>query len=488
MKKSRRTFLQITALLAAVSLIVAIISLSACGSNKKPVLKAAAQTFSTTPKIGQETAGHLGAKIEKVYGDLKSTVVLLEYGDTKLCFLTSSLDGEDTCKILIAKKLGLTKTQVVFASSHNHTVPSGSEELNRQFLEGLDSALQGLEKKLVPVTVEWGVAREERITYNRRGKRPDGRAYFIREEDRMELGDSYIGTIDPDATVVILRGKNGHPVTALTFFTGHPVTGYNPEHMVSFGQFPQVACEKLSSYLGGVPVAFFQGCAGDINSKYMLTGTIEQSRQLGEYLGDSFIKAANSVHISQRSDLQWARKKVNIPLAELPDTNSLKRDLASIDDFVRRGNSGDQNTMECVGMNFPKALTPPYRAKLVEMVRPWYVWALEQYRTGKAAETPKFLEIEIVVARLGDVGYVGMPFEPFVCIGLNIKRETPLPCVLTCGYTDGHYGYIPDSTACNDREYMAGNFRYSRTRPPYRAPGGDAVGEVAVPVLKEFSK
>ncbi|MGD0342242.1 MAG: hypothetical protein ABSA76_11130, partial [Bacteroidales bacterium] len=112
----------------------------------------------------------------------------------------------------------------------------------------------------------------------------------------------------------------------------------------------------------------------------------------------------------------------------------------------------------------------------------------EQYRTGKAAETPKFLEIEIVVARLGDVGYVGMPFEPFVCIGLNIKRETPLPCVLTCGYTDGHYGYIPDSTACNDREYMAGNFRYSRTRPPYRAPGGDAVGEVAVPVLKEFSK
>jgi len=512
MKQTRKTFFKNIALLEA-ALMIMTTFLSAGSSNNKPVLKAAARTFSVTPKIGQETEGRLGAKIEKVYGDLKNTIVLLEYGDTKLCFLTSPLEGIQggslctASKALIVKKLGLIRDQIVGACSHDHTVPldlvsnpeawgrpgdfppkSGSDDIGREFLEALAHSLQGLEKELVPVTVEWGITYEDRLTYNRKGKRPDGRTYLVREEDRMELGNSYIGRIDPEAIVVILRAKDKHPVTALTFFTGHPVTGYNPEHMVSFGQWPQVACEKLSNYLGGVPVAFFQGCAGDISSKYMLTGTIEQSRQLGEYLGDSFIKAANDLHTSQRSDLQWARKKVNIPLAELPDSNSLKHDLASIDDFIRRGNAGDQNTLECVGMNFPKAFTPPYRAKLVEMVRPWHVWALEQYRLGKAAETPKSLELEVVVARIGDVGYVGMPFEPFVRTGLLIRCEAPLPCVMTCGYTEGGHGYIPDGSGCDDREYMSGSFRYTGTCPPYRAPGGDAVVDVVIPVLRKFSK
>ena len=479
---------------------------------KKTVLKIAARTFSVTPEIGQETSGRTGSKIEKVIGDLKSTIVLLEYGDTRLCFLTSSLGVEGgslntASKALISKELGLVPKQIVACSSHNHTVPvtmvrnpdswgkpgefppkNETNKIGRDFLEGLALAARGLDKNLVPVTVEWGIAREERLTYNRRGRRPDGKAYFIREEDRLELCEDYKGTIDTDAMVVVFRGRKGHPVAAMTFYTGHPVSGYNPEAMVSFGQWPQVACEKLSTHLGGIPVAFFQGCCGDINSKYMLTGTIEQSRELGEYLGDSFIAAANDLHRSKRSDLQWRRETVNIPHAELPDSTSIKRDLAAIEDFIRRGDAGDENTLECVGLNFPKALTPPYRARLVEMVKPWHIWALEQHRKGKASETPKNLPAEVVVARFGDVGYVGMPFEPFVRTGLKIKREAPLPCVLTCGYNDGGLGYIPDASACDDREYMAGNFRYRGTRPPFRAPGADAIADMVIPVLTDFSK
>lgn len=138
-------------------------------------------------------------------------------------------------------------------------------------------------------------------------------------------------------------------------------------------------------------------------------------------------------------------------------------------------------------MNFPKALSPPYRARLVEMVRPWYVWALEHHRAGTLAEVPKYLEVEIVISRIGDAGYVGMPFEPFVRTGLKIKKETPLPFVLTTGYTDGGFGYIPDASACDDREYMSGFFRYVK-RPPYRSPGGDAVANAAIQVLTGFSK
>ena len=486
----------------------------------KYVLKAAARTFALTPKVGAPVVSHPTQGLHEVVGDLKSTLVLFEYGPTRLCFVTSSLwiEGRSVesgglsiaSRLVVAKELGLATSQVVLSSSHNHTVPSvviknpeawggagtpaerDSNEFGRQFVEALRLAARGLEKELVPVTVEWGVAKETRVTYNRRGRRLDGRSYFIREEDRMELGESYIGEIDPDATVVLLRGETGLPVAALAFFTGHPVTGFNPEKVVSHGQWSQVACEILSAHLGGVPVGFLQGCAGDINSKYMLTGTIQQAIELGEYLGESYIAAVKTLRRSERPGLQWSREKVGLPHAPLPPVADLERDLASIDDFIKRGREGDANTLECVGMNFPKALTPHYRAKLVQMVRPWYAWALAQHREGKAEQVRKFLPMDIVVARIGDIGFVGLPFEPFVRTGLKIKRETPLPCVLTCGYTGdtsgGTYGYIPDASAVNDREYQAGFFRYMANMPPYKAPAGDAAAEVAVAKLTEYSR
>lgn len=489
-----------------------------------PVLKAAARTFSIQPQVGWPAKFNDPQGIREVIGDLKGTVVLFEYGSTRLCFVTSSLDNiqgaarGDTgsfgvaCRRVVVKELALAPTEVVLAGSHNHTMPAvavsvplawgrdedppaeSANEPARAFLQALGQAARGLDKELVPVSVEWGVAEEKRVTYNRRGRRPDGRSYLIRtEEERQQHGPDYTGVIDPDAKVMLLRGESGRPVAALAFFTGHPVTGFNPEVMVSFGQWSQVACEILSGHLGGIPVGFLQGCAGDVNSKYMLTGTIQQGIELGRYLGESYIAAVGALHRSKRPGLQWSREKVRIPHADLPVAASLERDLASIDDFIRRGRAGDQDTLECVGLNFHATLTPPYRAQLVESVRPWYVWALDQHRAGKAAEVPKFLEMDIVVARIGDVGFVGLPFEPFVRTGLKIKREAPLPCVFTSGYTgdstaERTYGYIPDASAVDDREYMSGYFRYVAGRPPYRSPAGDAAAEVAVAKLTEFSR
>jgi hypothetical protein len=48
-------------------------------SIKKAVFKVAARTFAVTPEIGEPTSGRTGSKIGKVIGDLKSTIILLEY-------------------------------------------------------------------------------------------------------------------------------------------------------------------------------------------------------------------------------------------------------------------------------------------------------------------------------------------------------------------------------------------------------------------------
>ena len=203
---------------------------------------------------------------------------------------------------------------------------------------------------------------------------------------------------------------------------------------------------------------------------------------------------------------------MNIPLSNLPDKITLQNRLQEIDAFVKRAEDGDENTMSCAGMNFPKALSPLYRGRLANLLRPWYVWALDQYSSQSLSLLPRTLPMQIVVVRFGDVGFVGFPFEAFVKTGLKIKQEANLPCVLPCGYTDGRFGYIPDASAVDDREYMAGFFRhlgssgslkrnesersflprrsYSADQfiPPYGGLAGDEAAVVAVNALNTFAR
>lgn len=480
----------------------------------KTGLHVAARTFALTVEAGAPGAQHAvtRARVAEVHGDLKSTVFLLTDGFVRLCLLTSPAPMQSTemrAAIIdaLGSELGLQPEQILTLSSHNHCVPSFVEapppagavtgfkpagslsEPGRRLIAGLREAVRDLPAKLRPVRVEWGVAQERRFTYNRRGRRPDGSAYFIREEDRLLLGEDYTGEIDADAVTVLFRAEDRTPLAALVFFTGHPVTAYRPERMVVFGEWPQVACEELSERLGGIPVGFLQGCAGDISAKRMMTGTVEEAREFGRMLGGSFWTAVQSGRPVPAEPLQRHNATVALPLGPLPAVEELQRDLAEIDAFVRRARDGDPDTLECAGLNLPATVSPPYRARLIEMIRPWYEWALGIYARGELESLPRELPADIAVVRLGDIGIVAFPYEPFVRTGLKLRREAPLRCILPCGYSGGfsagaNGGYVPDATACGDRDYMASFHRYTRNRPPFRAPGGDTAADAAIRMMR----
>lgn len=498
-------------------------------------VKVGAAVFSITPEVGTPS-GHsrTGHKIEEIHGDLKNTIIVFQQSGQTYCLFSSPLGVDrgplkEFCITELATHFDIPVSQVTLNSSHNHTIPyldvrdverpeSGTPdlllwELGRDFIKGFRAAVKEAEQNMTSVSIEYGVAEETRITYNRKGIHLDGTTYFMREQDRLALkGKGYHGIIDPDAAVVVFKNKEKDPVAALSFYTGHPVAAYSPEKLISYGQFPQTASEILSDYLGGIPVAFLQGCGGNINAKHMLTGTMEQARELGEQLGESFIIASQSLMSSTRTGIEWQRAPVKIPLDDLPDLESLEQDLAIIDDFIQRGKDGDENTLFCVGLNFPIALTPPYRARLIELIRPWYVWGIKQHKMSNWNNIPQNLPIEILVARFGDVGFVGMPYEVFVETGLKIKENVPLPLVLTCGYTDGAYGYIPNEGGVHDMEYMSSNYRYRgrygvfpqwknkkdeypeeiysayEFTPPYKAPAGDECANVAIEILTQLAR
>ena len=487
-------------------------------AGAEPRLRVAALEFGAVPDRMGLTASKTGAVVREVVAPLTTGVTLLDDGEKRVCLVTPHMNSPKGVNIsplirrTVAEVLDLPVENVLLMLSHNHTdfnlvsnhleasvtlalkpeeipapklVPAGEA-----YLQKLADTARQLPGKLQPVTVWWAVAQEGRISYNRKGRRADGSTYLMREEDRELLGVDFKGDVDEQAPVVVLKNSAGEVVTALLHFTAHPVTCYHPEKPVVFGDWPQVACEHLARHLSPgrpIQVSFLQGCAGDVNAKGMFRGGVELSRHYGRLLADSCIQALGELRQSERDGLDFAVEKVGIPLAPLPSEEMLKAEIAEMEDFIRRAAAGDENTRECVGQNFPHELSPAYRGKLVELILPWSRWALELRQGGRADSVAKFLEVDIQVLRIGDVGIVGMPFEPFQGIGRQIRAGSPLPLALPCGYTNLSYGYLTDGANTGDREYMSANYRYSKFRPPYAKPAGDVIAVQALKTLRRFA-
>ena len=493
---------------------------SAQDSVKQPRLRVAALQFGIVPEPNAATGSRTGARAHRVVGPLKTTVMMLDDGTTRLCLVTTHFGGttpvnvSDLFRKTLAADLDLTMSHVLLLTSHNHSSVSFANNgvpiyvaqasdappaqllpIGEEFLDSLRSHSKRLPEMLQPVTVWWAEGREDRITYNRKGRRADGTTYFMREQDRVLVGEDFNGDIDTQAPVIVFKDSDGNVVVSLVQFTGHPVTSYHPERPLVFGEWPQVACDSLARHFdkqggddrGRTAVGFLQGCAGDVNSKEMFHGGVERSTQFGQMLGASYIAALEELQPSRRDGLDFAVENVDVPLASLPSRQVLIDELNEMDDFIRRGKSGDEDTLFCVGLNFPRALSPAYRARLVEMIRPWNEWALGLYEQGRAGSIPKHLSMEIAVIRIGDVGIVGMPCEPFQGIGRQIRRRSPLPISIPCAYMNASHGYITDEPNTGDREYMSSFYRYAKSRPPLEKPAGDVMAERAIEVLSRFA-
>jgi hypothetical protein len=90
----------------------------------------------------------------------------------------------------------------------------------------------------------------------------------------------------------------------------------------------------------------------------------------------------------------------------------------------------------------------------------------------KQPHDPAPLPVEVRILRIGEVAIVAMPGEPFAEIGAAVKKASPFPITMFCGYSNGRTGdYLPVAD-----EYAHGGYEVQRT--PY-APeaAGIVVGE-----------
>jgi len=480
-------------------------------------LRAAAARVDITPPVG--TPGPLGPQgggISQINGRIYGAVLLLRHGrrgfawlSLNQCFITAEF--EKAISRPVAEVLGISENDVVIGCTRNlaSPLPFGDKTQNGaasprlayhdQVIDRLIAAARQAAKRLAPVTMRYAEGSLPELQYNRKGRRPDGTTFFMREADRLANPD-WTGLIDPRVPVLRLDGPGGRPVAVVTQYTGDPCIATQLERPVVSPDLPGYAAEYLAEQLGEpeLPVLYFQGCKGDIAVKYMFAGE-DKAREAGRRLGAVMGRLAEEAQTTSAEPLCSARGTAVVPLEDLPLLEHLEKEKVELAAFDRRLVEGNEaETKEVLGHNFPGGASPSYRRDYAETLARWTNWAIKAHKNKQSIR--REVRFDVRAFRLGDVGLVTTWAEMFGSIGLNIQKRSPFPHVVVaccCGHTwpdmpaPARWAYVPGACDLAGGEYMTAFYRHTRFLTQYAPPAGDAIGDKAVELLdtlKNLSK
>lgn len=419
-----------------------------------------------TPPIGLRLVGYTVQEgcSQDVDRDLTATVLVLSDGATSvviagLDLLFVPMPQADCIRAAIGQRLGIPGENVLLNGSHTHLGPmlpgwqqeeSPQKELQERYVLNLQDVLVGA------ASMAWAKRQPARLGsgrgaaplgVNRREKMPDG---------GIIIGENVEGAIDRTVDVIRIDDLTGKPLAVVMSAACHTVV-LGPKTLSYSPDFIGPARELVESAIGA-PSLFLQGAAGNINPACGIgSGGLEQfedSHRQGLILGGETLKVWAQIRTHHRrgprrivrsvaaistwdyeptpqatiQHLSVIRRRLNLPLAPLPDLATADGDLArtrAARDAALAGNSlGAQNVTQRM-----------------------FAWAEQRQRLVSAGHRIVTREIELWAMRINDLAIATVSAEPLAELGLEIKHRSPLPHTLYLGYSNGCIGYIPPPEA-----------------------------------------
>lgn len=370
-------------------------------------------------------------------------------------------------------ELDIAPESVIVNASHCHSIPRlDTDALTVQ-------AVKEAWKNVVPVKAGAGVAREERVSENRRIKMKDGSEVDMRRAYAMPRDEDVagVGPIDPQVGLLRLDREDGRPLAVLYNFACHPIM--NPPHKGNSADFPGFASRVIEDAIG--VVAFFvQGCCGDINPvRYKEVNRAPDAEPLGNLLGLTALRAAKVIATTAGGTLAVSNATISIPRG----TDLAKR-IAAIEaertkllGALRPTNINFKTFLplflqQRISPEFPshyaqsylhdqalgrdgiakldadnRAAVDAYLQNITTMERLTQLNTnlalLKKHLVQNEAAGKPTLDVEVCGLRVGDFKLVTFPGELTVQVGLNIKKAAGDPHAFVAGYTNGYIYYTP---------------------------------------------
>jgi hypothetical protein len=374
---------------------------------------------------------------------------------------------------------------VIVTASHCHAT------VQRDLLGPVLSAVKTAINQFTPVKAGVAVAKENRISENRRIRLKDGteadmrRAYALPPDQSVKE----IGPIDPTVGLLKLERLDGKPLAVLYHFACHPIM--NPPSRGNSADFPGFASKLIEDSLGEGAIAFFvQGCAGDINPvRYKEAGTVPDAEPLGTLLGSTVLAAVAKIETKDGAALTVTHRELSLPAASnykeridrieaeiqtlshsLKPTNINFKSFFSL--FVQHRiwpeapsahmqsylhDQSQGRTMLHQQDSDNKVLIDQYLQNIETMekltrLNTNLALLRKHLKQVEAMNSPTF-PTEVHCIRVGEFRLVTFPGELTVEVGLGIKRRALSENVFVAGYTNGYVYYAPTSAQLQNAGY-----------------------------------
>lgn len=342
----------------------------------------------------------------------------------------------------ITAATGVPRDRIFVHSTHTHTGPAdwirkGFNEEEKRLVADyaafritrLADAGKTAIKDLAPATIAIASTVCEKISFIRRYRMKDG-SVRTNPGSRNPNVKEPLGTPDESLQLVRFR-RTGAPDIAIVNFGTHTDTIGGT--MIS-ADWPGVLRKTFENGIGGgVKCLFLNGAQGDVNHHYRFPPPGRKAlerKEIHKYMGRALAGAAMSI---------WDVCE-NVPVGKVngivaPAT--MKTNLPTADEikWVKMFDEGRKDEIPLTGMEITTLTSPGSRVR-------------------KLMNGPAELDILVSNVSIGDcIAFSGMPCEPFVDLGRDVKAQSPFRMTIVTSLTNGSEGYIPSTKAHSEGGY-----------------------------------
>lgn len=400
-------------------------------------LRASAGEIDLKPPVGGYMSG-FAARVDPAIGihdPIMAHAVLLDAEGSLLAIVSCDLIGFAPEMVAhmrqqIAEKSGMPPECVFICCTHTHSGPISMKSrgvlgyVDESWLQKCQTEIvdlvAGLLPKLQPARIAWGSTILTGIGYNRQ------------DANRR---------IDEELIAISIEDESGDVVATLLNYATHAVV-LRPPNLMYSSDFPGAAVMAVRRLRGGIGL-YLQGSCGDVNpiverSNVGKIGTFDDCEKIGERLAHAAVIALRDAPRISDVRIAIAQKKVDVPLDPPPT-------LEEVDSMIVQFQEDRENA---------RAIRPANRvAELIALA--FEDWAKELKEKIISDTLPRSICAEVYAAAINDLRVIGLPFETYTDIGMDIKDGLrPLKGVFV-GYANGLWGYCPTGWAKDQGGYGA---------------------------------
>ncbi|MFN7923781.1 MAG: neutral/alkaline non-lysosomal ceramidase N-terminal domain-containing protein [Bryobacteraceae bacterium] len=295
------------------------------------------------------------------------------------------------------------------------------------------------------------------------------------------VGRNPAGLVDRDLIVIRIDSAAGKPLAVLVNFQCHG-TVMAWENKAISPDWPGMMRRTVEDALPGARCLFFQGAAGNQGPIEGFTGDLGVAHRLGMILGHEAAALALQTETVRRAPKFEGWVESTAFIARQPWRVAGPRDgtlkfASVVTELPPRTYTPAEVDRMSTAVADAKMKASSARAKGDK----WEIHAAEarqrrfedllvKWKKPPASEP---VRVRLQMLRIGEMALVAMPGEPFAEIGQAIKKASPFPVTMFCGYSTGEGGeYMPV-----EPEYHHEGYEVDRT--PYGTGAAEKLIEAA---------